>query len=166
MSTPDPTLLPSFNGNGNLPPGDYWPSTAEFEARFVSVPCSVSRLPIYHGFNRHRAELLAHGVANEAPCLLDGSFTTTKCDPEDIDLVVEVDQSTLLGSQRLQQLLSGPNAKPEFSCDAYPLIVYEDSHPDYKSVTEDGRAYWTKWFGTDRLGNAKGRVWSNVGGFR
>jgi hypothetical protein len=166
MITQDPTPFPAFNGDGNLPPGDYWPSTAEFEERFVSVTSSESRPLIYQGFNRHRTELLAQGVADVAPCLLDGSFTTNKCDPEDIDLVVEVDQSTLLGSERLQQLLSGPNAKSDFLCDAYPLIVFDDNHPDYKAVTEAGRAYWTKWFGTDRLGNSKGRVWTNTGGFR
>lgn len=161
-----PTPLPPFNSDGNLPPGDYWPSTAEFEARFVSVPGSASRSPIYQGFNRHRIELIAHGVADAAPCLLDGSFTTNKCDPEDIDLVVEVDESTLFRSRGLQQLLSGPNTKADFLCDAYPLIVYDDTHPNYKAVTESGRAYWEKWFGTDRTGNSKGRVWSNVGGFR
>ncbi|MEO7591017.1 MAG: hypothetical protein ABI134_07375, partial [Byssovorax sp.] len=83
-----------------------------------------------------------------------------------IDLVVEVEEAALSKSTRLQQLLSGPGAKADFSCDAYPLIVYDASHPNYKSVTEAGRAYWNKWFGTDRRGNSKGRLWSTAGGFR
>ena len=166
MSAHDPTPLPAFNGDGNLPPGDYWPSKAKFEAQFVSVASSSSRPLIYDGFNRHRAELLDEGVTTLAKCLLDGSFTTSKRDPEDIDLVVEIDEATLTRSQRVQQLLSGPNAKADFFCDAYPLVVYDVSHPHYKSVTEAGRAYWTKWFGTDRLGNCKGRIWTNAGGFR
>jgi hypothetical protein len=166
MSTSGLTPLPPFNADGNLPSGDYWPSTAEFEERFVAVPGSSTRLRIYDGFKRHQTELLAQGVAHGAPCLLDGSFTTNKCDPGDIDLVVEVDEVTLSGSVRLQQLLSGSKVKPDFSCDAYPLVVYEESHPDYNAVTEAGRAYWIKWFGTDRSGNPKGRVWTNTGGFR
>lgn len=166
MSSLSPTPLPAFNGDGNLPSGDYWPSKAEFEARFISVADSSSRPLIYEGFNRHRIELLAHGVADEAPCLLDGSFTTNRLDPQDLDLVVEVDEVAFLGSQRLQYLLGGPSAKAEFCCDAYPLVVYDATHPSFASVTEAGREYWTKWFGTDRLGNPKGRVWTNTGRFR
>jgi hypothetical protein len=166
MSQQESTPLPAFNGDGNLPSGDYWPSTAEFEAGFVSVPGSSSRPQIYDGFKRHRNELLAEGVSTCAQCLLNGSFTTNKCNPEDIDLVVEIDEAAWLHSQRLQQLLSGPNSKADFFCDAYPLLVYDVNHPHYNSVTEAGRAYWSKWFGTDRLGNHKGRIWANAKGFR
>jgi len=161
-----PDHLPTFNGDGNLPPGDYWPSATDFEKRFVNVVGSSTRARIYIGFNRHRGKLLNEGVALAAPCLLDGSFTTSKSHPGDIDLVVEVEEAALSKSTRLQQLLSGPGAKADFSCDAYPLIVYDASHPNFKSVTEAGRAYWNKWFGTDRRGNSKGRLWSTAGGFR
>ena len=87
-------------------------------------------------------------------------------DPGDIDLVVEVEEAKWSASVRLHQLLSGPDAKADFSCDAYPLVVYEVTHPNFKKVTEAGRAYWKKWFGMDRSGNSKGRVWSATRGFR
>ena len=160
-----PAPLPAFNGDGNLPPGDYWPSAADFEARFVTVAGSSTRRAIYDGFTRHRGEIRRDGVADTAPCLLNGSFTTSKTDPNDIDLVVEVDANTFLASARLHRLLGGPVATPDYLCDAYPLLVFAPTHPSYQTVTDAGRDYWRKWFGTDRGGNRKGLVWSKVQGF-
>lgn len=158
--------LPAFDAHGNLPAGDYWPTQADFEERFVHVHGSASRTEIYGGFTRHRGELLAAGVDSAADGMLDGSYTTSKLDPGDIDLVVEVGASLFLESARLQELLSGPDAKPEFCCDAYPLIVFPENDPHYEAVTLRGRAYWRKWFGRDRQDREKGRVWAKAQGFR
>jgi hypothetical protein len=169
---PTPTtavqVLPQFNNDGNLPAGDYFPTTSDFEARFVRVPGSTTREEIYKGFQRHRQELLACMVPPSANCLLDGSFTTSKVDPHDIDLVVVLDPATIPAShaKRVGELLSGPGAKQDYHCDAYALLEYPTNHPYYNSVTVQGRAYWLKWFGRDRRGNDKGRVWSEVGGFK
>jgi len=170
QSTPAANIqpLPAFDGNGNLPVGDYWPTQAAFEETFVDVVGSRSRREIYEGFRRHRSELLSCGLLNTATCLLDGSFTTSKLNPGDIDLVVEVDPMTIdpTKEHRLLELLSGPGAKPEFHCDAYPLWVLDPSDPDYHAVTVGGREYWHKWFARDRNGNSKGRIWSDLGGFK
>src|SRR4051812_37261343 len=98
-----PMVLPAFDSNGNLPQGDYSPSELEFESRFVNVPLSTTRSSVYSAFQRHRADLLANNVSPFAPCLLDGSFTTSKQDPEDIDLVVEVDADLVLRSARVRE---------------------------------------------------------------
>ncbi len=103
---------------------------------------------------------------HDADCMLDGSYTTSKLDPGDIDLVVEVDAALFLGSARVQELLSGPAARSEFCCDAYPLIVFPENDPNYEAVTAQGRAYWRKWFGRDRQNREKGRVWAKARGFR
>ena len=158
--------LPPFDDHGNLPSGDYWPTEADFEGRFVNVAGSSSRENIYAGFKNHRAELLAAGVDDAASCMLDGSYTTSKLDPGDIDLVVEVDAFLFQDSERLQELLSGPDAKPDFSCDAYPLLVLPEDHPQFEQITQKGRTYWHKWFGRDRANNPKGRVWATARGFR
>lgn len=159
-------MLPPFNAQGNLPSGDYWPTEANFEERFVNVHGSSSREKIYVGFKSHRAALLAAGVADDSKCMLDGSYTTSKLDPGDIDLVVEVVSTLFDSSERVQELLSGPDAKPDFSCDAYPLLVLSEDDPDYESITAQGRSYWRKWFGRDRANNPKGRVWTTARGFR
>jgi hypothetical protein len=159
-------MLPPFDGHGNLPSGDYWPAESDFEARFVAVHGSASREQIYNGFKHHRAELVAAGVDGDAPSLLNGSYTTSKLDPGDIDLVVEVDADAFMQSARQQELLRGPENKPEFSCDAYPLLVLPADHPQYEQITVKGRSYWHKWFARDRANNPKGRVWTSVRGFR
>jgi uncharacterized protein DUF6932 len=160
------SALPAFDSNGNLPPGDYWPSRAAFEVVFVAITGSTTRGPIYERFSRYRTELQARGVPVGAVCLLNGSFTTSKIDPGDIDIAVEVDADRFLGCEHLQSLLGGPTAKKDWSCDAYPVLVYPDGHPDHERVTKGAREYWIKWFGTDRQSNPKGRVWSSLGGFR
>jgi len=54
--------------------------------------------------------------------------------------------------------------KTRFSCDAYPIYVLPAGHPHYRRVTVAAVRYWTKWFGKDRLGNRKGRVWTAASG--
>ncbi|HEX4334535.1 MAG TPA: hypothetical protein VH062_01405 [Polyangiaceae bacterium] len=111
-------------------------------------------------------DLAAAGVAGNATCLLNGSFTTSKVDPGDMDLVVEVDVAILMNSVAVQALLAGSASKPRYSCDAYVVPVFPPTDPQYTTVTEHLRAYWRKWFGQDRAGLKKGRVWTCVGGFR
>jgi hypothetical protein len=158
--------LPAFDAHGNLPPGDYWPAQTDFEERFVHLRSTSSRADIYDGFKRHRSALLAAGIDQTADCLLDGSYTTSKLDPGDIDLVVEVEATVFDSSARVQELLSGPDAKQDFHCDAYPLLVYPQSDPHFQAVTVQGRAYWRKWFGRDRQNQEKGHVWAKAQGFR
>lgn len=100
---------------------------------------------------------------------MNGSFTTDKRDPGDLDLVVElyINDPEDLHAPALQgvlRLLSGPHAKPHYACDAYPLPVLPPSSPHYAKVTEQGRAYWEKWFGRDRSGRPKGKVRATTGG--
>ena len=54
--------------------------------------------------------------------------------------------------------------KPAYHCDAYPIYVLPKGDPYYASVTVGAIEYWTKWFGRNRSGTAKGRVWATAGG--
>ena len=163
-------ILPAFDGHGNLPAGDYWPTSQDFEERFVRLQASATRLAIYLGWGRHRKDLAACGLVQTAAILLNGSYTTSKVDPGDLDLAVEVpisDSSDMCGPMApVFNLLQGPAMKPPYQCDAYPIPVLPASHPAHVAVTQAARAYWNKWFGTDRSGNAKGRVWATLGGLR
>lgn len=161
------TALPPFDAHGNLPPGDYSPREAEFTARFVEVAGTTSRPPIYQGWTRLRGELLAVGLDARAHVLLDGSYTTSKLDPGDLDLVVEVSVADVPrdGDPALAPLLGllqGPRMKTPYRCDAYPVFVLPATHPAYTAVTVGFRAYWRKWLGTDRAGREKGRDWRPV----
>lgn len=159
--------LPPWNERGTLPIGDYGPSDALLRERLASG--SPRREEIHRGWLRHRQALAKAGLPAKARELLDGSFTTEKLEPGDLDLAVEVALdgralAALDAGSPLLHLLSGPGAKFDFSCDAYPIFCLPKSDPDYERVTLHFIRYWTKWFGTDRLGRPKGRVWSRVGG--
>ena len=152
----------------HLPPGDYFPRQDAFEATFVTG--SRQRAKIYEGWKKHRNALQTAGLPTASRQLLNGSFTTSKPTPGDIDLAVEVPDADQVfqDSRRLQAivaLLRGPEMKPEFDCDAYPIYVFPEEHPHYRRATVEGIRYWTKWFARTRLGNCKGRVWVTVGGF-
>jgi hypothetical protein len=161
--------LPDFSANGaapnSLPPGHYFPSKSDFEERFVAG--SRRRTIIYDGWNEHRNALLEAGLPAIARELLNGSFTTSKNEPGDIDLAVEVPDAhaVLTDTQRwkpIVALLQGPEMKKDYECDAYPIFILPADHADYASVTLEGIRYWTKWFGRTRNGACKGRVWTTV----
>ncbi len=163
------TPLPDFDASTALPNGDFFPSRTDFEARFVNG--SVRRTTIYNGWNRHRSALKDAGLPDSARQLLNGSFTTTKNDPGDIDLAVEVPKADELFNDESKlnpvvALLRGPKMKTNYECDAYPIFIFPPEHPDYSAVTLNGIRYWTKWFGRTRTGECKGRVWATVGGLQ
>lgn len=169
---PDGTdALPSWGVGGGLLEGNYWPSKVDFEHKFVDVAGSNTRMPIYEGWNSHRADLLQSGCCPSSYCLLNGSYTTQKLDPQDLDMVVAIkhDPGSPTDSAQLPgilALLQGPGMKAAYRCDAYPLVILPEDHADYEHVTAKGVAYWLKWFGQDRSGHAKGRVWSKLSGLR
>ena len=160
--TPD---LPEFTSDGVLPVGDYAPSRVAFEERFVR---GRVRATIYAGWNRHRQALLDAGLPGSARQLLDGSFTESKAEPGDIDLVVAInvssDEIDTFGGSPILALLRGPQMKTEYACDAYPLYILPEADPRYAAVTLRFIKYWTRWFGTTRTNRDKGRVWTTAGG--
>lgn len=161
--------LPQFNQDDVLPPGDYAPDRTSFESRFVSPGVSPVRQTIYEGWNRHRHALLRNSLAPSARQLLNGSFTTSKAVPGDLDLAVEVPVDGDIAAQ-LQALapvialLQGSTMKALYTCDAYPIYSLPPDHELYERVTVEAIRYWTKWFGQTRTGSPKGRVWTTVGG--
>lgn len=161
--------LPGLDERGLLPPGDFGPAAEDFERQFVNN--TPRRVKIYDGWNRHRRALLDDALADGARQLLDGSFTTSKSDPGDIDLAVEVpmtsEQLESIGPDSpVVRFLMGPAMKALYDCDAYPIYCLPVDDPNHEQVTIGAIRYWTKWFGRTRDGQPKGRVWAFVGGFR
>jgi len=161
--------LPEFNADGVLDPGDYAPTLAEFEDRFVDYGDLNQRRLIYDGWNRHRVDLLLSGLPASSRQILNGSYVTSKASPGDIDIVVEVqigDYTDPLFSKDhpVLKLLQGPSTKVQHQCDAYPIFCLPSNHPDYQRVTEKSIKYWTKWFGHTRSKAIKGRVWTTTRG--
>lgn len=164
--------MPPFSDDGNLPPGDFQPSNREFETRFVNAGDHQQRTTLYGGWNNHRLALIGAGVPLSSRQLLNGSYTTAKHSPGDIDLAVEVpvaDGATLASmppEHPVVSLLQGPLTKAAYYCDAYPIFALPKNDSDYAAVTARAIEYWTKWFGRNRGGQPKDRVWATTGGLR
>lgn len=93
---------------------------------------------------------------------IDGSYVTTKTDPEDIDVVTHIPGADLdaldpPARATLRGLISGAISQELHGCDSYVCAVYPPDHPLH-AVYQANRDYWDKWFGHDRAGNPKGYV--------
>ena len=79
-------MLPSFNDDGVLPPG-VWPcEMAELAQRFAVFRRTDQRLQLYDKLQDLLREALRTGMVAEV--IVDGSFTTAKDEPNDIDLIL------------------------------------------------------------------------------
>ena len=160
--------MPEFNADGILDPGDYAPTRLEFEDRFVNFGDSARRQSIYDGWNRHRHALLEAGLPGSSKQLLNGSFTTSKPFPGDIDVAVEVpvEDETCIHDEEdaVVKLLQGEPMKSAYHCHAFPIYSLPPDHPLYERVTVDFIKYWTNLFGHTRNHIPKGRVWATTGG--
>jgi hypothetical protein len=72
-------MIPAPNAIGELPPGMHLATLEEVEAVFVTTP---HRRRLFEGLRRAIQNLHAAGVRR---VFIDGSFVTTKADPNDID---------------------------------------------------------------------------------
>jgi len=72
-------MIPAPNAIGELPPGMHTATLAEVEMVFVTTP---RRRVLFEGLRRALQNLAAAGVRR---VFIDGSFVTTKADPNDID---------------------------------------------------------------------------------
>ena len=160
--------IPEFNGDGLIPSGDYLPTQSEFENHFVS---NELRKDLYENFKRYLSDLSKAGLEDGANIMCNGSFTTIKSDPSDIDMTVDVfldsyTKEDVAKNKNIIALLQGPNMKGKYKCDSYPVFILPIDDPNYISVTEKSIEYWCKWFSKDRKERPKGRIWLESGGLR
>ena len=78
------SLIPGFQGDGNLPPGIYWADWTEVEQRFAY---NLQRSRLLQGFRE--ALMLLHAAGCKA-VFLDGSYVTMKNMPGDFDACWDV----------------------------------------------------------------------------
>jgi hypothetical protein len=72
-------MIPAPNASGELPPGIHTATLAEVEAVFSTTP---RRRRLFEGLRRAVQNLQVAGVRR---VFIDGSFVTTKADPNDVD---------------------------------------------------------------------------------
>jgi hypothetical protein len=115
----------------------------------LDFPTSKTRKSLIEGLTAFIAHLADVGAPIEL--WIDGSFTTKKTDPNDIDLVIfspaEVINKLPADKQALFQVLTDrPSMKKSFGCDVL-FCPSEDLSL---------RSYWRGWYGFDRNEQAKG----------
>jgi|SRR5690554_5639284 len=115
----------------------------------LDFPASKTREPLIEGLKAFIAHLANVGVPVEL--WIDGSFTTKKTDPNDIDLVVfspaEALNNLPADKQALFQALTDrASIKNNFGCD----VLF------CPSENLDMRSYWRGWYGFDRNEQPKG----------
>lgn len=133
-----------------LKPGLHDFELSEIGNHFLqSFPTSQTRRFLIDGLNAFVAHLLNVGAPIEL--WIDGSFTTHKTDPNDIDLVVFSPAAALNSlptekQQLFQALMDRASAKRNFGCDVL-FCPAED---------QNLRSYWRGWYGFDRNEQPKG----------
>jgi hypothetical protein len=155
-----------LNENGYLPPGMRELTLEQIQEYFVlAFQTSKTRNNIFNGYKAFCQFLYDCGVV-EYTHWLDGSFFTSKVDPNDIDCVTIV-QAELLNSlsptQRsmLQQLTIPGFVKSKYLCDAFWCCQSLTNDPRITSNPlngVNGKMYWRGVFGFDRINVPKGII--------
>jgi hypothetical protein len=133
-----------------LEPGLHDFNLSEIGNHFLlDFPSSKTRKSLIQGFNKYISHLSSIGVPIEI--WIDGSFTTNKIDPNDIDLVIfspasDLNSLTPEKQQLFQALIDRATIKQNFGCDVL-FCPSED---------QNMRSYWRGWYGFNRYEQPKG----------
>ena len=148
----------NFDTNGNLPLGFHDMTLAEIEYFLVATfTQSITRRPIFDGYCRLRNTM--HGVGLSGEQYLDGSYTTTKENPEDLDLVSVIPKNLLdtCPTNIDNEISDARLTKTKYGCHSFLVPSVPDGDPEYDFCTE-AKNGWLEWFSRDRSGNSKGLV--------
>jgi hypothetical protein len=157
MASSSSSSIPTFNSSGYLPEGIYQSNLTEFKDRFVNdFSNSRTRSDLFKGYVR-----LTKGLLNTARFekqWIDGSYTTNKVDPRDVDLVSFVDgNDTSISTNQTYQDIVDQIMMDEYGCDSYIVPIFSDG--DYrKSFYDKNIKYWKNRWGKDRKGQDKGFI--------
>lgn len=150
-----------FDEQGYLAPGFHDWTLQDVRSNLVEAFGAEGPRPVlYDGLLRLRTAMVAVGA--EGRQWLDGSFSTAKGDPGDIDLLSVFEESLINGlpasaQNQIAQLTAGPETKASHGCDSYICISVPEDHPRYAHYRQL-RTYWLGEFGFDREDQPKGIV--------
>ena len=155
--------IPTFDDNGNLPPGVFSPTIEEFKYKFVDeFPKSNTRGNIFIGYTKYCQILVDLNAAKIQ--WVDGSYITKKLDPGDIDFATHINPMELSeeDKQKLFHLLDVNYIKANYKCHPFPIWIYSKDEPRLYDNYQKKLNYWLKWFGHDRSKNPKGIIEFNL----
>ena len=150
----------NFDSFGNLTPYEIIPFTLEhFQKTFLF---SAKRVAIYRGYERYCNDLLS--LVPSMTHWVNGSFTTAKQEPNDIDLVCFILYEHIVDGNYIKDEftffdtnLSKAQCKKVYNVDGYLVPVFLKEHHLYGWYVNRIK-YWKQTFGYDRNNNPKGIV--------
>lgn len=153
-------VLPNLDSNGNLPEHNdfYRPTLTEFIDRFVNIEDPTRRKSLYEKYEKYckRFKKILIKV------WIDGSYTTNKPKPGDIDLTVHFDatKSDNLKNIHIMErryFFDKKYIHKIYECHTQYVPVYPKDDARY-ALTKIQREKWRKHFTKDRQGNQKGLI--------
>ncbi len=156
-----------FNADGVIPAGIHNCALNDFYSFFVEgFPASQKRRPIYDALINYLRSLSNRYTPYEI--WIDGSYVTSKINPNDVDLVVFLNCEDLISANSDSEFVN--NAPLEYIDKYISLAVneYNESRispEDYQKHGINKRNYWRGQFGFDRNDTPKGIVkidWNEI----
>ena len=146
----------TFDERGNLTPYQLIPSNLKtIETVFVELfPDSTTRWKIFEAFKAYLQELKSV-IGEPLEIWINGSFTTQRKDPNDVDFIIFVDKQTATAYiDAIYQFRQRRYDKKSLT-DGYFVEVVPQAHPDYR-IYKLNQADKYRDFSFDRLGHPKG----------
>ena len=145
-----------FDLRGNLKPYEVFEITIEeFKKNFVNrFKNSDTRKQLYVNYLKYINNLKSI-INDKFYQYIDGSFITRKINPQDIDIVTFINESTF--KQKGEELTNFVTYQAKIVCnmDAYMVIEYPKKSKNY-IFTKSNTLYWLNQFGRTRK-NRTGR---------
>ncbi|MGV4878125.1 DUF6932 family protein [Acetobacter indonesiensis] len=154
-----------FNTDGYLEAGLHDMAFDKIVEHFVTAfPTSNTRANIIDGYKKHSNEISKIGI--NCTEFIDGSFSTNKADPADIDMVGfmdldEVDALSPAEQEKLKLLFAGKATQATYMVDAYFVPTVPPTHPAFNQLRTQ-RKYWMGEFGYDREDRPNGIIRTEV----
>jgi hypothetical protein len=129
-------------------------SVAEFRTYFVTdFEDNAIRLALFEAFNNYIADWQAH-ITTDFQQWIDGSFVTTKREPNDLDVLTFIDYQDYERCKYLVENQFTAIRTKVIGIDAYVIKTYPIEHPLYPIYQAD-YLYWLNHFGHTRLNRHK-----------
>ena len=143
-----------FGGRGYIePPERVELSIKEFEEYFVdNFPKSSTRKQLFQGYKKY-TEAFKSEITTDIIHWVGGSFTTTKLNPRDIDVVTIISHETFDKKHELIDKKFRKTAKSKYGVDAYIIGSYPEEHDKYE-LFRGNLVYWDSQFSKTRKNRA------------
>lgn len=137
-------------------------SMNDFEEIFVhDFRDSQTRTKIFSGYENFIYDFQIK-LTEKFSHWINGSYTTNKKDPNDIDIVtiVNANENFSTTGELFKTFLTIGGSKEKYLVDAYFIPVYSEEDPRY-IITKQYFDYWSNFFGHDRRNRPKGLIQIN-----